>query len=121
MLENYANGLDEISTTGVDEARRTSGTMSTDILNSFLIMPAPRRPGAKFAKERDLTPGDNPYCVHDAGYVTQQCQQNIQPECAAEAHLQKYAERRQQNSDQHAKEIHKVIPLHLKFGGALIL
>lgn len=77
--------------------------------------------GREFAKERDLTPGDNPYCVHDAGYVTQQCQQNIQPECAAEAHLQKYAERRQQNSDQHAKEIHKVIPLHLKFGGALIL
>lgn len=54
--------------------------------------------------------GDNPDRMHYSRDVTQQGQQNIQPERAAKPHLQKYAERRQQNSNQNTNYIHAASP-----------
>jgi hypothetical protein len=43
---------------------------------------------------------DDPDCVHDARYVAEQRQQDVQPKLTAEANLQENAERRQQDREQ---------------------
>ncbi|CAI8702246.1 hypothetical protein EMIT047CA2_100071 [Pseudomonas soli] len=46
--------------------------------------------------------------VHDPGDITQQGQQDVQPERATESHLEKYAQRWQEDSDDDANEVHAV-------------
>src|SRR5688572_27833331 len=45
--------------------------------------------------------------MNDAGNVAEQRQKNVQPEMAAESHLQKYADRRQQDCKDDAYDVHE--------------
>ncbi|MNY80485.1 hypothetical protein D3C86_2215480 [compost metagenome] len=44
--------------------------------------------------------------MDDAGDVAQQGEQDVQPEGAAEAHLEEHAERRQKDGDEDADQVH---------------
>jgi len=55
---------------------------------------------------RRLPFGDDVHRVHDPRNVTQQGQQNIQPERPAKPHLQKHAQRWQKNGDDDANKVH---------------
>jgi hypothetical protein len=50
--------------------------------------------------------GDNPHRMNDTGNITQQGQQNVDPEMLADPDLQKHAQRRQQDGDNDANKIH---------------
>lgn len=57
-------------------------------------------------KHRRLPAQNNPNRVNDAGHVSAQRQQNIEPEMKTEAHLQKHADRGQKNGEQNANDVH---------------
>ncbi|EXF42601.1 hypothetical protein BAY1663_04992 [Pseudomonas sp. BAY1663] len=57
-------------------------------------------------RQAHSAPGDDPDGVDDAGNVAEQGQQDVQPEGAAETHLQEHSQRRQQNRTNDADKIH---------------
>jgi len=56
--------------------------------------------------------------MNNAGNVTEDGQQDIQPESPAQPHLQKYAQRGKQDGDQNTQEIHVNSCLLIKRAGA---
>ena len=63
-------------------------------------------PLGRVIRGQALTLGDDVNRVNNTGNVTQQSQDNIDPEMFADALLQKYAQGWQQNSEQYADKIH---------------
>jgi hypothetical protein len=61
-------------------------------------------------RRRALAFGDDPDCVDDPRNIAEQGQQDIQPESAGETDLQKHPERRQQDGDKYADQVHEVTP-----------
>lgn len=55
--------------------------------------------------------------MHDAGDVAQQGEEDVQPEGAAETHLQEHAQRRQDDGDEDADQVHAKAP----WGSSLFL
>ena len=53
--------------------------------------------------------GDDVDSVHDAWDIAQQGEQDVQPERPAEANLEEYTQRRQQDGDENADEVHAVL------------
>lgn len=49
---------------------------------------------------------DDPDRVHQARNVTEKRKQNVQPECAADAHPEEHAERGKQDGQEDAEQIH---------------
>jgi hypothetical protein len=57
---------------------------------------------------RWLSSGNYPYGMNNPRNVTEQGQQDIDPELKAQTDLQKYAQRRQQNSNQDSNDVHDI-------------
>src|SRR5690606_12397491 len=59
---------------------------------------------------RSLSASDDPHRVDDAREITEQRQQDIQPEGTAEPDLKKHPQRRQQNGSNESQDIHLNTP-----------
>lgn len=53
-----------------------------------------------------LSPNDDPDRVDDARQVAEERQQNVQPEVQSDAHLEENADRRQEDCEKNANDVH---------------